>query len=163
MNGRIYSVIFDNVAVTTAVDYFELNPAADKPLRILAVDVGQTNRTGDANEDMLRWSIVRMTGATLTSGSGGTTPTPVAVNPGDPAASFTAKANNTTAASTTGTTSTVHASTFNTRVGLLWVPTPEMWPVGIDSAATGVILVRLLEAPGASTTFSGTVYVEEIG
>lgn len=163
MNGRLYTVIFDNVAVTTAVDFFELNPAADKPIRILGIMVGQTNRVGDANEDMLRWSIVRMTGSTLTSGSGGSTPTPQALNPGDPAASFTAEANNTTQASTTGTTSTLHADTFNTRTGLQFIPTPEMWPVGIDSSATGILVVRLLEAPGASTTFTGTVYVEEVG
>lgn len=163
MNGRIYTVTFDNTAVTTAVDLFELNPAADKPVRILSIDVGQTNKTGDANEDMIRWSIVRMTGGTLTSGSGGSSPTPVAANPGDPAASFTAKTLSTTQASTTGTAATIHVSTFNTRVGLVWMPTPEMWPVGIDSSATGVLLVRTLEAPAASTTFSGTVWVEEIG
>lgn len=163
MNGRLYTVVFDNVAVTVAQDFFELNPAADKPIRILAIYVGQTNRVGDANEDMLRWSIVRMTGGTLTSGSGGTAPTPGALNPGDPASSFSAEANNTTQASTTGTTTTLHADTFNTRVGLQYLATPEMWPVGIDSSATGILVVRLLEAPGASTTFSGTVYVEEIG
>lgn len=125
--------------------------------------VGQTNRSGDAQEDMLRWSVVRMTGGTLTSGSGGSAPTPAAVNPGDGAAGFTAEANNTTQASTTGTTTTCHADTFNVRVGLQYYPIPEMQIAGIDSAGTGVLVVRLLEAPGASTTFSGTVYVEELG
>lgn len=163
MQGRVYSVVFDNVAVTTAVDFFELNPGVDKPIRILSLDIGQTNRTGDANEDMLRWSIVRMTGATLTSGSGGTTPTPQPLNPGDGAAGFTSEANNTTVASTSGTTTQLHNSCFNTRVGLLWVPPPECLGAGIDSAGTGILLVRLLEAPSASTTFSGTVYVEELG
>lgn len=161
--GRSYSVSFDNVAVTTAVDFFELNPAADKPIMVTGVYIGQTNRTGDANEDMLRWSVVRFTGATLTSGSGGTSPTPVALGPGDPAASFTAEANNTTVATTTGTNVTIHADAFNTRAGLVWVPTPEQWPVAIDSGGNGVLLIRLLEAPAASTTFSGTVYIQEIG
>lgn len=163
MQGRIYTVSFDNVAVTVAQDFFELNPAADKPIRIIGVVVGQTNRVGDANEDMLRWSIVRMTGATLTSGSGGSAPTPAAVNFGDGAAGFTAEANNTTQATTSGTTTTCHADCFNTRVGLQYFPIPEMQVNGIDSGGNGVLLVRLLEAPSASTTFSGTVYVEELG
>lgn len=162
MQGRIYTVVFDNVAVTAAQDLFELNPAADKPIRIIGLVCGQTNRVGDANEDMLRWSIVRMTGGTLTSGSGGTAPTPTAVNPGDGAAGFTAEANNTTQASTTGTTVTAHVDTFNTRVGLQYFPIPEMQISGIDSSATGILVVRLLEAPSASTTFSATVWVEEL-
>lgn len=162
MQGRIYTVSFDNVTVTVAQDLFELNPAADKPVRILGLVVGQTNRVGDANEDMLRWSIVRMTGGTLTSGSGGSAPTPVAVNPGDGAAGFTAEANNTTQASTSGTAATAHADTFNTRVGLQYFPIPEMQVAGIDSASQGALVVRLLEAPSASTTMSGTVYVEEL-
>jgi hypothetical protein len=163
MQGRVYSVIFDNVAVTVASDFFELNPAADKPIRLLALDIGQTNRVGDANEDMLRWSVVTMSGGTLTSGSGGTAPTPNPLNPGDAAAGFTAEVNNTTVATTSGTAVTKHASTFNTRVGLLWVPPPECLALAIDSAGTGALLVRLLEAPSASTTFSGTAYIEELG
>ncbi len=162
MQGRIYTALFDNVAVTAASDLFELNPAVDKPIRIVGLIVGQTNKVGDAGEDMLRWSIVRMSGGTLTSGSGGTTPTPSAINPGDPAASFTSEANNTSQASTTGTTTTVHADTFNIRVGLQYFPLPEMQVCAIDSAGTGVLIVRLLEAPLVSTTFSGTVYVEEL-
>lgn len=163
MQGRIYSVVFDNVAVTVLQDFFELNPAVDKPIRLLALDVGQTNRVGDANEDMLRWSVAVMSGGVLTSGTGGTVPTPQPLNPGDAAAGFTAEVNNTTVATTTGTTSTKHNSAFNSRVGLLWVPPPECLALAIDSAGTGALLVRLLEAPSASTTFSGTAYVEELG
>jgi hypothetical protein len=163
MQGRIYTVQFDNVAITTAADFFELDPAADKPIRILAIDIGQTNRTGDANEDMVRWAIARFSGATITSGSGGTTPTPVPLNPGDVAASFTAEAANTTAATTSGSNFVAHVSTFNTRVGLLWVPPPECLTLCVDNGGNSKLLVRLLEAPSASTTFSGTCYVEELG
>jgi hypothetical protein len=163
MAGRQYTVIFDNVAVTAAADFFELNPAADKPIQLIGLDIGQTNRVGDANEDLLRWSIIRMSGGTLTSGSGGTAPTPQALNPTDTAAGFTSEVNNTTQASTTGTTSTQWASTFNTRIGLLWTPTPEQYVMAVDSAGTGALIVRLLEAPGASTTFSGTAVVQELG
>jgi hypothetical protein len=160
---RVYSVFFDNVAITAAADFFELDPAVDKPIQLVGLDIGQTNRTGDANEDLLRWSIVRFTGATITSGSGGTTPTPAVVSGTDQAAGFTAEAANTTVASTTGTSTTVHASTFNSRVGLLWQPTPEEYVEAVDNSGNCKLLVRLLEAPGASTTFSGTAYVAETG
>jgi hypothetical protein len=163
MQGRIYTVQFDNVAATVAQDLFSLRPAADKPVRLLGVVVGQTNRTGDANEDMLRWSVIRMTGATLTIGSGGTAPTPGAVNFGDGAAGFTARVNDTTIATTSGTSTTLHADCFNTRVGLQYFPIPEMQHGAIASGGNGALLVRLLEAPSASTTFSGTCYVEELG
>jgi hypothetical protein len=164
MAGRQYTVVFDNVPVTVASDFFELNPAADKPIQLIGLDIGQTNRVGDANEDLLRWSILRLSGGTLTSGSGGgTPPTPQPLNPTDAAAGFTAEINNTTQASTTGTTSTLWASTFNTRIGLLWTPTPEQYAMAVDSTATGILVVRLLEAPGASTTFTGTAVVQELG
>lgn len=163
MQGRVYTVQFDNLPITTAADFFELNPAADKPIRLLAVDIGQTNRTGDANEDMVRWSVSRFSGATITSGSGGTTPTPTPLNPADAAAGFTAEAANTTAATTSGSNFVVHVSTFNTRVGLLWVPPPECLVQCIDNGGNAMLLVRLLEAPSASTTFSGCAYVEELG
>jgi hypothetical protein len=163
MQGRIYTVPFDNVAVTTTADLFDLDPAVDKPIRILSIDVGQTNRTGDANEDMVRWSIRRFTGATITVGSGGTAPTPTPVNVGDGAAAFTARVTDTTIATTTGTNTLVHASTFNTRVGLLWVPPPECLVLAADTTGNCKLIVRLEEAPSASTTFSGTCYVEELG
>jgi len=160
---RRYSVPFDNVAITTTADFFEINPAADKPIRFISIDIGQTNRAGDANEDLLRWSIRRFTGATITSGSGGTAPTPVVLSPADAAAGFTAEVTNTTIATTTGTNTLVYASTFNTRVGLLWIPTPDMQVQAVDNSANCILIVRLEEAPGASTTFSGTLIVEEEG
>lgn len=163
MQGRIYTVPFAGVAITTTADLFTLDPAADKPVRILSIDVGQQNRTGDANEDMVQWSIRRFTGATITAGSGGTAPTPVPVNPGDVAASFTARVTDTTVATTSGTNTLVAASAFNTRVGLLWVPPPECLVLAADTSGNCKLIVRLEEAPSASTTFSGTAYVEELG
>lgn len=162
-SARRYSVAFDNVAVTTTCDFFELNPAADKPISIVSIEIGQTNRTGDANEDLLRWSIRRFTGATITSGSGGSAPTPATVGATDGAAGFTAEAANTTIASTSGTNTLLYAATFNTRVGLLWIPTPEMQFEAVDNGGNCILIIRLEEAPAASTTFSGTIIVREEG
>jgi hypothetical protein len=161
--AREYAVPFDNVAITTTADMFTLDPAVDKPIRIVSIEIAQTNRVGDANEDLIRWSIRRFTGATITAGSGGSAPTPVALMPGDAAAGFSARVTDTTISTTTGTNTLVYASTFNTRVGLIWVPTPEMQPGAVDNSGNGKLIVRLEEAPGASTTFSGTCIVAEDG
>jgi hypothetical protein len=161
--GRVYTVAWDNVALSAAADFLELDPAVDKPIFILGLVIGQTNRVGDAQEDELRWSIVRFTGATITSGSGGTTPTPAPVNPTDNAAGFTAEANNTTVASTTGTATTLHADVFNTRSGLFYKPAPEERVGAVDNSGNGKLLVRLLEAPAAATNFSGTATIFEAG
>ena len=161
--GRQYSVAFDNVATTTTCDFLELNPAVDKPCRLVAIDIGQTTREGDANEAILRWSIRRFTGATITSGSGGTAPTPSPLAAADAAAGAGAEVMNTTIATTSGTNTLLHASTFNVRTGLLWVPPPNIYPWVVDNSGNAVLLVRLEEAPPASVNFSGTLYFEEFG
>ena len=163
MQGRIYTVPFLSTATTTTTDLFNLDPAVDKPIRILALDVGQLTRVGDANEDMIGWTIRRFTGATITNGTGGATNTPAPVNVGDVAASFTARVMDTTIATTTGTNTLVHSSALNTRVGLLWVPPPECLALAADTAGNCRLIVRLEEAPSASTSFGGTCYVEELG
>jgi hypothetical protein len=48
--------------------------------------------------------------ATVTDGSGGSTPTPTKMDQGDAAATFTALANNTTPATTSGTASVQYAT-----------------------------------------------------
>jgi hypothetical protein len=163
MQGRIYTVPFLSTPTTTTTDLFSLDPAVDKPIRILAIDVGQLNRTGDANEDMIGWTIRRFTGATITVGTGGAVATIAPVNVGDPAASFTARVMDTTIATTTGTNTLVHSSALNTRVGLLWVPPPECLALAADTSGNCRLIVRLEEAPSASTNFAGTCYVEELG
>ncbi len=157
MAGRVYTVTFENVAVTAAQDLWELTPASNKPIRIIGIMLGQNNKVGDANENMLRIQIIR---GFTTSGSGGTAPTPNPINRSDAAAGFTAEVNNTTLA-TTGTTKTLWNHSMNIRVG------EEYWfPEGCGpdcSPSDTTIVVRLLAAPAASTSMDGTLYVEEMG
>lgn len=153
--GRMYTVQFENVAVTAAQDFFELTPADDKPLIIHAIYLSQSTEVGDAAEEMMRIQIIR---GHTTSGSGGSAPTPVALDPAGAAAGFTAEVNNTTIASV-GTTVVCHSETFNERTGWVYLPTPEMRPK--VSQANTTIVVRLLAAPADSVTMAGTVYVEE--
>jgi hypothetical protein len=156
--GRLYTVEFGPTAVTTAVDFFEIAPADDKPCLVHAIDIGQTTELGDAQEEQLEWSI-RRGGTAYTSGSGGSSKTPVLLGSDDAAAGFTAEVLNTTVATFTAGV-IFHHSAFNVRTGLLWVPTPELRPR--VSQANGGLVVRCEATPADSITFVGTLYVEEL-
>ncbi len=134
-------------------DLFELSPADDKSIEILAIDLGQTSDTGDAQDEQLQLSIIR---GHTSSGSGGNTATPGAVDPGDGAASFAAEINNTTIASG-GTTVTLFTSAWNVRAGCIrsFVDGPFK-----ASQANTTIVVRT-SAPADALTMSGTIWVRE--
>ena len=157
--SRLYTVTFEAVAVTAAQDFFCLEPADDKPVRILGVMLSQSSDVGDAAEEILRVTITRVP-ATFTSGSGGTTPTARLIDATGAAAGFTAEANNTTVATTSGTLENLLAYQFNIRTGLeLFLP-PELQPMFVQGTGGAV---RLAAAPTDSLTMSGTLFVEELG
>jgi hypothetical protein len=155
--SRMYAVVFEGVSVTAGQDFFEIAPADDKPVLIHALFLDQISDVGDAQEEMLRYQVIR---GHSTSGSGGTAPTPRAIsNNNTTAAGFAAEVNNTTIASA-GTPLTLHAGAFNIRTGLAIILTPEMrWGCSQPSSR---IVVRLMAAPSDAVTISGTLYVEEV-
>jgi hypothetical protein len=154
--GRVYSVNFENVAVTAAQDFFEISPADDKPVRLLGLFLSQSTETGDAAEEMMRVEVVR---GHSTGGSGGSAQTPVPIDPADTAAGFAAEVNNTTIASA-GTGLILHSEAFNVRSGLAMFWTPETAPKANQGNTT--IVVRLMANPADSVTMNGTLYVEEL-
>lgn len=154
--ARSYAITFENVAVAAAQDLFEVNPAADRPVEIVACYLSQSTELSDAAEEQLRLSIVR---GHSTSGSGGTAATPVPLSPLDVAAGATAEVNNTTIASA-GTAVTLHAETFNVRAGWVYVPDAESRPTASDTQ--GTLVVRLLAAPADSVTMGGTLIIREL-
>ena len=158
--GRIYTTIFRAVAVTAAQDFFELNPAANKPIRIVRLKLSQYSDAGDAADELLSYSIFRVP-ATATSGSGGAAAaTPGVVNATDAAAGYSAEINNTTVATTSGTLVELLADTFNVRSGLDMPFEPEGRFQAINAT---LLVVRLNVAPADSLTMNGCVWVEEEG
>lgn len=155
--GRNYTVSFSGVAVTTAVDLFELTPADDKPIFVYGMEITQSSDFGDAQAEQIGFRVIR--GHTV-AGSGGTTTTPRPLDRSGAAAGFTAKTCNTTAANT-GTTNDLHASAMNMQAGYdKWLPEGSEWSA---SQADTTLVVRLIAAPADSLTMSGTLYVTEIG
>lgn len=162
MSGRLYTVVFDSVSIpaTNAMDLFVITPADDKICVIHGFtlsNVGGTADAGDAQEELLRLSLIR---GFTSIGSGGTTPTPAALGPGNAAAGFTAHVNDTTVA-TTGTTATLFTDGWNIRIPYQMFFTPECRPVVTQQSTTA--LLRLVTGPADAVSCSGTLFVEEIG
>ena len=158
MSGRIYSSIFDGVAVTAVQDLFELIPAATACVELLSVHLSQETEVADAAEEMLTISIEGHSGA-ITSGSGGSTPAVVPTHLGDAASVTVVEANNTT--ETSGGTKVTHAiQNWNVRVpfDLIWIPETRIW-----ISPTDALTVTLLTTPADSITMGGTVYFREVG
>ena len=157
--GRIYTVQFPDVAVTTAQDLFEIIAPTTCVLRILDWSVLQNTDTGDAEEEILRLETVYGDGS-VTSGSGGSSVTPEPA-PGDSAASFTCEANNTTRmAAGTGTLRIKGHFGWNIRGGFEKIYTPETCP---EVSPSDRWTLSLAGAPADPITVSGHVTVEEIG
>lgn len=120
----------------------------------------QTSDVGDAAEEILRLEIVRGVG-TVTSGSGGSTPTAQAREDGDTAFGGTVEANNTTRMATgTGTLETLEQYGWNIRMPMEKIYTPECRPVISPSNRWTLALPA---APADSITVSGNITFEEIG
>lgn len=157
MSGRLYTVVFSKVATTVAADLWEITPADDKPVEIIGLFISQSSDFGDAQAEVIPYTVIR--GHTV-SGSGGSAPTPRPVHRGDTAAGFTAEVNNTTAANT-GTTVILHSGAFNVAVGeALWLPDGCEWDA---SQGDTTLIVRLATAPADSIDMSGCLYIREYG
>ncbi len=153
---RTYSVTFENVAIAAAQDLVQVKGAAGKTLRILRQSLACVDSTLPASQTLrLRSQFLP---ATVTDGSGGSSPTPEPLDPGDAAASFTSKANNTTQASSSGTATTLEANGCHIYSGYDYAfPRPPV--IGPSES----FVFALMTAPAASTHFSGSVVVEESG
>jgi hypothetical protein len=159
--GRLYVVQFNAVSVTAQQDFFYLKPAADKMIFLENVTlnvVGGAADAGDAQEELLSIEIIKLP-ATVTAGSGGTAPTPTPVQTNDAAAGFTARANDTTKATTSGTALPMAPDGMNSRAGALLLPIPEH---RVPCANAQAIVVRLNTTPADALTMNGYAYVREL-
>lgn len=156
--GRFYSVPFSAVGVTAAQDVFEVLAASGKPFVLHEIVLGQTSDAGDSQAELEQVLIKRATGS-YTSGSGGSTVTPVKHYTNDAAAGPTAEINNTTqAAAGSGTLTTIRTDCFNVQAGYQYLPTPESRILFLPAEACIVSIT----APVDSLTMSGTLVFEEL-
>lgn len=144
-------------------DLFQLNPATNKPVRLVGFRLGNTTEVGDAMEEGLELQLMHMT-ATVTDGggTGSTLVTPVVVVRGGAAAGFTARVNSPTVATSSGTT------TIEEYIGWINRMTPfEFWYPNdkwcLDAIAGETIILRMNTVLADDMQLQVTVFVEEEG
>jgi hypothetical protein len=153
---RTYEVSFVNVAVSAAQDLIAIIGGAGKMLRIKRVKWGCSNTTLATGQNLS--TQCRIMPATYTTGSAGSAPTPRPVDPGDTAATFTARANDTVKATTSGTPEIVDEDGSHLFAGYNFsFPNPPL--VG----PTAGFVFELLSTVSGTVNLSGVVEVEEMG
>lgn len=158
--GRKYTAVFNEVAVTAQQDFFEVLAPTDAIVVIHDFELSQSTDVKDAEEEMLHLVVKRGIGS-VTSGTGGTTPTAQPIEDGDTAFGGTVEVNNTTKMVVgTGTIETLASLNWNIRVPFQKIYTPETRPV---ISPGNRLTIELGTTPADSITISGTITFEEIG
>lgn len=161
---RMYRVPYTGTLANSTADsdLLSIQPADDKPCRLVGWILGQTTELGDSAEESLRITVRHMT-ATVTIGSGGSAVTPVANRPGTTdvaAAGATTRCNDATVATTSGTSVIMEELAWNIRntPWERWIP-EELRPLAIQGE---VIIVRMESTPADDITAALTFFIEEL-
>jgi hypothetical protein len=152
----MYFVSFENVTISAVQDLFSLKGSTGKLCTLFRLLLGMTNTTLQTAQG-LRLNV-KFSSATFTAGSGGTAPTPRPSDLGDTAASFTARANDTTQGTTSGAFTNIPSMGVHNFGG--WdfsFPRPPVF--GLNQA----IIFELLSTVSGTCAFSGTAEVGEQG
>lgn len=154
--GRIYTVSFKNVTISAAQDLISLKGSTGKVCRARRAWLSMNDTTLQTAQG-LRLNI-KYASATITLGSGGSAPTPRPLDPGDSAASFTARANDTTPATTSGAFTDLNPDGGHNYGGfnLSFRDGPVF---GLNEG----IVFELLSTVSGTCNYSGGVEVEEMG
>lgn len=154
MSENIYSITWSAVAVSAAQDLIEIVSAAAGVVKVHGFEIFQTSDHGDAAAEGLQALFIR---GHSSSGSGGSSFTPIPRSSRQAAATSTCEINNTTVASS-GTAVNYYAGGFNVQAGATYWWTPETRPV-LRNSERGVLRIT---APADALTMSGTLYFEEL-
>ena len=158
--GRLYTSVLKASAQTAQIDFQEILSPTDAVTIIYDWELCNGTEVGDAQEEQLLVTENRGVGA-VTSGSGGSTLTPQPKEDGTPAYGGTVEGGNTTKmAAGSGTLEELDAYTWNVRVPLTRIYTPETRPV-ISPGNRWTL--ELETTPADSITFTCKVTFEELG
>lgn len=159
--SRIYTVAWTGTVTAAGgdVDWLEVLPGDDKPIKLRGLKFGQISEVGDTAEEGLEIAIIRLP-ATVTSGSGGSSATPAPLDSADVAAGCTCETNNTTVATTSSTAVTLEEMGWNNRNGPFetWWPDPMFAPKVKQGEG---LVIRQKTTLADDMTFAFTAYIEE--
>lgn len=160
--SRIYNVVFAGTLTNAGgdQDLIEILPADDKPVRLRGWSIGQTSEVADAAEEGLRVSVIRLP-ATVTSGSGGSSPAVSPLDSADAACGATIEVNNTTVATTSSTAVTLNEFAWNIRASPwdFWYPDDRFCPVVKQGEG---LVVRLQTTPADDISAALSFWIEEL-
>jgi hypothetical protein len=153
---EIFTLVVENIAVTAVQDILAAYAASTKKLQLLAIELAANGQTSVGNYPIR----VKHLPTTVTAGTGGSAVTPRNVNPGGAAASFTARRNDVTQATTSGSAFDYIASQFNPINGYYWqAPTP----VGDEpKAELSEAIVLSLDSVTGTLNVSATMWLREM-
>jgi len=163
--ARIYPVPFQGTVTAAGgnTDLWSIQPASNKPCALRGFTLGNVSEVGDAQEEDVQISVMRMP-ATFTVGSGGSSVTAAA--PMESSAmitwGFTARVNDTTVSTTSGTAQIVDTFGWNERNTPYerWYPDEDTCPSAINGQA---IVIRCDTTLADDMTFAGVAFIEEEG
>lgn len=147
-------------AAGTDTDLWEILPAAELPVRIRMIRLGQISEVQDAAEEGLRISVKRLL-ATVTGGSGGAAGAPEDLQKSGGSPGFASETNNATVATSSGATEVVDEIGWLNRATPMeiWYPDERFAPQCVNGEA---LVVRMETTLADDMTFVGSVIVEEI-
>lgn len=155
--GRVYQSEITGIAVTTAIEFFHIQCPADSVVFIEEVSI--TQDTSETSEQL----VLQMFRTADDESATGTANTPAPLEVGDPAFGGTVRTN--LAAGSSTKTTGLKREGQNVLNGWLWKGSYEE-PLAILSPTAGTagrLTIGLVNAPGASMTFSATLKFREIG
>lgn len=151
--GRTYNVTF-NASVSAAQDLIAVMAGANMAFEVVGFGLGPCNTT----VENLLINLKRLP-ATVTNGSGGSAPTPVPDHVTDAAATVTARANDTTPATTSGSAVYLHRDAYNEVNGFEWIFPERARPVAKPGEA---IVLETPSTPGGARTIQGWMKIREL-
>lgn len=153
---RTYTVSTNAVVGAAAMDLALILGASNKVCRVIRIECSATDAAAPTSGEMN--FRCRFLPATVTAGSGGTTPTPSRMIQGDAAASFTAHANDTSGATTNGTAVVLWSGAAHVLTGLDY-----MFPEPPTITPSTAMTFELITLPSGTIHLDTCVTVEEIG
>lgn len=160
--SRIYTVPYAGTLTNAGgnSDWLSIQPADDKPTRLLGMILGQISEVGDAAEEGVNINILRLP-ATFTVGSGGSAVTPAALDATDTVAyGGTARCNDTTVSTTSGSIVTLYELGWNIRMAPwdFWFPDVRFAPTARQGEG---LVVRCATTLADDATGQLTFIIEE--
>jgi hypothetical protein len=163
---RIYRVTFEGVAVSAAQDLVTLllptTAANFKQVSLTRYWVGATDTTIPTAQ-MLQLRL-RSLGATVSVGSGGSTPTPVQLDLGDSAAKCSAHVNDTSKSTTSGTATIWDEQSCHIYNGFDSAASgQDPFPLPNNNTAQQAVVWELLSTVSGTVHLSGGIEFAEAG